>query len=576
MIQELVEYNRNHGLIARAGYAPKTVRWAIDITAGGQYVGVVELGDASQLGNRGIVFPKAPQLEHPELIAGGQTRCHFLIESAAVVVSWAEEDDDKNDRKHQYFLYLLEQAQDAIPELRSWLAIVGDPDTLRLIRHDLEDRKAKSTDRVTIRCDGHFLVETEAWHPWWEAFRRTLRPASGEVEIGRCLVSGKMGPISATHPKIMGLARVGGAPTGSVLVSFDKGAFSSYGLQQGANAAMTEEVAVAYQSALNALVDKSIELTGMKVVYWYQQSVPPEDDLLAFLGTSPQRSTEVRADEEARRMLTAPIEGRWSNAPSGNRYYLLLLSAVVARVMIRGWYEGTYEDLRESVGAWFSDLAITRSDGGASKDYSFFTLIRQLPIAGKDVPTPHVRALWESAVFQRAIPRAVAKMAMARIHHDVVTGDPLPTRAFAILKAFVIRQKGLVRISMENGLNPDRPEVAYQLGRLLAVLTRLQTADGSSVRAGLASRYYTAASTTPSVVFGRLIGLSEHYFNRISAEGLRQWHRNQVTEVMTRIANIPRTLTFEEQALFALGYYHQLAHRTNIQEPEGDHNDESN
>ena len=110
---------------------------------------------------------------------------------------------------------------------------------------------------------------------------------------------------------------------------------------------------------------------------------------------------------------------------------------------------------------------------------------------------------------------------------------------------------------MDRALDPDRPEVSYQLGRLLAIMDQLYAADNREARGLLASRYFRAASTTPLVVFGRLLGLAEYYLARI--ESGKQWFRNHLMEVTNRITVIPRTLSFEDQAVFSLGYYHQMA-----------------
>ena len=70
----------------------------------------------------------------------------------------------------------------------------------------------------------------------------------------RCLVTGDVIEPATTHPKIKGLAGVGGLGMGDVMVGFDKQAFQSYGLEQSANAAMSEETATAYTETLNRLI----------------------------------------------------------------------------------------------------------------------------------------------------------------------------------------------------------------------------------------------------------------------------------------------------------------------------------
>lgn len=46
MIGALLAYAQAHNLCAQPGFTTKTVRWAIVLSGGGAYAGVVELGEA--------------------------------------------------------------------------------------------------------------------------------------------------------------------------------------------------------------------------------------------------------------------------------------------------------------------------------------------------------------------------------------------------------------------------------------------------------------------------------------------------------------------------------------------------
>lgn len=112
---------------------------------------------------------------------------------------------------------------------------------------------------------------------------------------------------------------------------------------------------------------------------------------------------------------------------------------------------------------------------------------------------------------------------------------------------------------MQPYLNLEHPHPAYHCGRLLAVFARLQRAALGDVGAGVVQRYYTAASQTPGLILGRLTANAKNHLNKLEG-GLAYWYENQIAEVMSRIRDsVPRTLALEEQSLFALGYYQQLA-----------------
>lgn len=106
-------------------------------------------------------------------------------------------------------------------------------------------------------------------------------------------------------------------------------------------------------------------------------------------------------------------------------------------------------------------------------------------------------------------------------------------------------------------LNPDSPEVSYQLGRLFAVLERLQYAALGNVNASIKDRYFGAAMANPGVVMPRLIRLSTAHAAKADRSG--RWLDKLMGQIMDRFPSKswPHTLTLEAQGLFAVGYYQQ-------------------
>lgn len=109
-------------------------------------------------------------------------------------------------------------------------------------------------------------------------------------------------------------------------------------------------------------------------------------------------------------------------------------------------------------------------------------------------------------------------------------------------------------------LNPDHPNPAYHCGRLMAVYAALQRSALGDVGAGVVQRYYAAAIATPALVLGRLARLSQAHLGKLEGPGLTWWYESLLADVWGRLRDaVPRTLDLEEQSLFALGYYQQLA-----------------
>ena len=116
--------------------------------------------------------------------------------------------------------------------------------------------------------------------------------------------------------------------------------------------------------------------------------------------------------------------------------------------------------------------------------------------------------------------------------------------------------------TVQPGLTEDLASPPYQCGRLMAVLASLQHAALRDVGADVIQRYYAAASSTPALVFGRLVRTAQFHLGKVKQEapGRAWWYEDRIADICTRIGkSMPATLTLEEQSLFALGYYQQLA-----------------
>jgi len=568
MLHQIEEYAHKNELAAEPGFSPKHARWAILCTARGDYLGLVELGDTSLKRNPGRHFAKAPDLSLPEMKAGGITKSHFLIDTAGVVAGYGKE---PNPQKREYFLGLLEQASTAMPALGAAGKMLRNEDSAAKLRAALEAQKAQATDKITLQIDGAFPVESDAWRQWWREFRRGLRKAK---EGGRKEASGKMicfltgevvEPVS-THPKIVGLTSVGGLAMGDVLVGFKQESFRSYGLEQSANAAMSELAAKTYQAGLNDLIaNHSARLAGTLVTHWFRSRIPKEDDLLDLI-LGPSDAEELNAQMRARKLLESIRNGERPDLAT-NTYFALTISSNGGRVVVRDWMEGSFEDLAKSVDRWFSDLDIVRRDGaGMARPPKLAAVLAALVRDLKDVPAPIAAKLYRVAARSEPIPFEAMAQALARARIDILQGEQPNHARMALMKAYHIRKPRQEGAGMDEQLKPERnsglENPAYQCGRLMAVLGKLQTSALGDVGAGVVQRYYAAASTTPALVFGRLVRGAQFHLTKIAGDrrGLAVWYERQIGEICGRIGtSMPPTLTLEDQSLFALGYYQELA-----------------
>ncbi len=108
-------------------------------------------------------------------------------------------------------------------------------------------------------------------------------------------------------------------------------------------------------------------------------------------------------------------------------------------------------------------------------------------------------------------------------------------------------------------LDRTRTDFPYRLGRLLAIIDRLQSDALGNVNATIVDRYYGSASATPSAVFPTLLRRSQHHFGKLRREkvGLAITTEKLVHEVVSDLNAFPKTMNLEQQGAFALGFYHQ-------------------
>lgn len=136
----------------------------------------------------------------------------------------------------------------------------------------------------------------------------------------------------------------------------------------------------------------------------------------------------------------------------------------------------------------------------------------------------------------------------------------------ALVQAFLIRnlnKKELAPMKKESALNPalnpGHKSVAYQLGRLFAVLESVQRSahGGESPNATIRDRFIGGVLSRPAYVFPTLLKLAAHHMRG------GHWGDAVIREIKNRIPAedgkpaIPPAFALEEQGMFFLGYYHQ-------------------
>lgn len=379
---------------------------------------------------------------------------------------------------------------------------------------------------------------------------------------GVCLVTGEVGEIERLHAAIKG---VWGAQTsGANIVSVNDGenpAFASYNKSQGYNSPVSKQAAFRYTTALNYLLRKDspqrLQVGNTSVAFWADRPVDFETLPVDIFGepTKDDPDSNVRA---VRHLYRAIESGDFDGEGGQATYFALGLAPNAARVSIRFWQHGTVADMAGRIKRHFDDLAIDRSP----RDPLYLSLFRLLVSVATqskadNIPPNLGGELVRSILAGLPYPQTLLAAAVRRIRAE---RNVTYARA-ALLKAYINRRTRYSNPDVEEELTMSLDEangnVGYRLGRLFAVLEKIQEEASPGINATIRDRFYGAASSTPVTVFSNLLRLKNHHLSRLDNRGRAVNLEKRIGEIMEGIGDFPPQLRIEDQGRFAIGYYHQ-------------------
>ena len=578
------------------GFKNKRIKAYILLTRGGEFLGF-DPGDDDE-----ILCP-----DFGSATNGGAVR-HFLVDNAKFILNLPESKDnaDKIKLNHEHIKEMFKLAKENEPLLQICEDALDNGEILQKICDAFNDSKYKLTDNISFKIENTKIIELDTWHSWWQQYRKEKTSSKDETKdsnYSRCFITGELVHAIERTPKVSGLNSVGGHSAGDALIAFDKRAFQSYGLKAAFNATVSENAIVSVNASLNNLIGMAPILAGSKFIHWYQQPIPTDCDILNLLDDRKLERIDTEDEEKDYFDSDAPIEDYTENYKNimeqanrliqsikkgenpiklDNRYYILHLSGANGRIMVRNYMQGSYEELYHNFKEWYEDLRLVTIDGkGESKIPKLFALYIRLIKAEKSSKDLLKRISKElsglessikfSIICNTRLPDTVAARAIAYIRSKMFLSNEDGSRindhpdmlACQWLKVWLIRkskEKGEV-ITVGERLNTESPSIAYHTGRLMAVYAEIQKAAlGRDIGAGVIQRYYTAASTSPALVVGKLAQLSQHHLSKIENKGKVIYFEKMLSEITCKIGTqLPKTLTLEQQSQFALGYYQQIA-----------------
>jgi CRISPR-associated protein Csd1 len=420
---------------------------------------------------------------------------------------------------------------------------------------DLENWKDMAGRNLVFRLAGdkRYVHERSGARAAWLAFY----PTTASESIGQCLVTGQTGAIARTHTSIKG---VWGAQTsGAAIVSFNKRSFESYGKDtlQGLNAPVSEEATFNYTTGLNDLLKpgsrQRAQIGDATTVFWTQRSTESE----GFLGLVFSQNESQGDLNTLRLFLEAARDGKMPDQfqkESDVRCYVLGLSPNASRLSVRFWHVDTVDGMWRKIGQHFDDLRIVKA---YDNEPDFPPMWQLLKATAKREDLDNLSPLLSGALMRAILsgskyPGGLLAAVIGRIRAEQKIGY---IRA-AIIKACLVRNARLAGKTSEVTLSLDESSTntAYRLGRLFAVLEKLQQEAIPGANATIKDRYFGSASATPRSVFPMLLRLAQHHAAKAEYGHVSD---RRIAQILEGVSDFPAHLCLEDQGLFALGYYHQ-------------------
>lgn len=558
------------------GFSEEKIGWVLVLDTDGRLVDVVP-----HLTTDKKPQPKLMSVPRPEKRTSG-VKPNFLWDKTAYALG-VEGNKDKQTAKEQPFVP-SEKTFSAFKQQHLDLLKGTQDEGLLALRRFLEQwqpghfaQEPCSPDmldaNVVFKLDGSsgYIHQRGAAQTLWASCLK-----SDNAEQGFCLISGEQAPIARLHPAIKGV--FGGQSSGGSIISFNKESFTSFGKEQGANAPVSEVSAFAYTTTLNYLLrrenNQCLTIGDTSTVFWAEaaasEAAKAAENFFAGAMMPPDDAQETQKIFNILMQIAKgrPLQEIAPELAPDTRFYILGLAPNASRISIRFWLDTTFGQLAQYLAQHWQDLAI--EPNAWKTPPSIWRLLLETAVKYKNAEGRYEKTKAETispvlaGEMTRAIisgtpyPLSLLSQLIARIRAD---GDANGLR-IAMIKAVLQRRfrKGFIQEEVPMSLNTGSQNQAYLLGRLFAVLERIQYQALGDLNAGISDRYYGAASAVPFSVFPRLLSGAKHHLSRLRKDkaGMAVNLDKDLGTIIQCLPEIfPRHLSIDEQGRFAIGYYHQ-------------------
>ncbi len=425
---------------------------------------------------------------------------------------------------------------------------------------------------ISLEDSADFLHKDPKTKEKWDKFWSESKEDEDSV-YGQCAISGKKSPLARTHTKLKG---VGGQASGVGLVSFNEEAYESYGKKQSFNSSISQEVMEQYTETFNFLANDPQHkqmLDDMTLLFWAMTTgdeSPMLEEAQDWFGfpVNTEEKNEKKAEESLQSAVTATALGRSARIEALKEYesvefYILGVKPNTSRLSVKFFMKNNFGQFQENIALHQKHCAFTEQDKAMSLKWILSVL--KSPVAPEDAPPDLQTKLLHSILTGSKYTDYLLHHLIYRVKVDKDKEEKGKPKFTAIsrprvrlIRACLIR-KNIIKWEDTTMLQQENADTAYLCGRLFAILEEIQRkAQGKEVNATIKDKFFSSACTTPSLVFPRLLKLSQNHLHKIENRGTAVNFDKKLTEVMGAMTvSFPRNLNMDKQGLFILGYYQE-------------------
>ena len=500
---------------------------------------------------------------------------------------WTKPSDiEKVTRQHEAFVSLIQRvaAETQDESLLACSRFYANPNELQKAHTRFTELEAPSGSNIALYFNGEPVTDREPIQLWWRKHYEAASEERASTDTAECLISGVVGPIPPTHPKIKHTAALGGQPAGVSLMSFDKGAFRSYGWEQNANSPVSADRAMAYVLALNSLLKPGSpnrrDFGDVAFLFWLRKDSPLNP--AEMLDETP---TQARI-EEVQRVIELN-RNAWIDDDA--QFYMAAVSANGSRLILRSWITELLPVAAENVLSWWEGLQMQPFSPSEPLNIPrFWQLLHAIEREGKP-SAGRIVDLRRRALLGNRAPLGYRFIADVLQRMKVDAGKRTDLAALGLLRLCLNDlYQSTGEKQMPPSLDPQHPNThpAYLCGQLLAVHDYLQwktfnTAGESQPNSTVADRFYNLVMNSPAVGMEKVFTLGRKHIAKLrklkdlgasAAFGIEQ----QIGQLELQLGgDIPPRFGMHDKARFALGFYHQKAYRPKKVGSSDDINDDT-